>query len=458
MRLSVLNYIFMDGARDHGLPSPGTHTLKIATGFEMRVVFRMLCGLIFASLLSTLSPSTASAAAPLAPQTRGAYTSFTDDQIYSPSGQVQSPEQMLAQAEKIAGKGKLKSALELANQAYGIAQHDPRFVISYIDALTAMAKRKGKKWDKKLLNGAIKAANALHKSKLCTGQGDAELAYHFMTSLGTLGGEVLSRNKRIAGQLFSAQGKIAQNLRNNPGYPSKSLTVLGGPLMNLARAHGINNDQVSALEMINEAFEIGYTDFDKVMMEGAFANVDQDQLRKTIRSHKIAYKKKLARWSREQLAGFGQFQLNFDVANVDGGRISSNDLKGKVTVLDLWATWCAPCRKGIPHFVKLDHEYGSNKVSVIGISMDEPNDPASAVDAVKNFAIDNDIDYKLAVGTNAIKDQIPGRVLLPTTLFVDHNGTVRYIASGYHDFMQLEAITKALTVEMNGTGNKTVSR
>lgn len=424
----------------------------------MRVVTRMFCGLIFASTLSTLSPSTASAVTPLAPQTHGAYTSFSDDQTYSPDGQGQSPDQMLAQANKLAGDGKLKSALSLANKAYEISKHDPRFVIHYIDALTAMAKLDGKKWDKQLLNGAIKAANSLHKSKLCTGEGDAELAYHFMTSLGTLGEEVLSRNKRIAGQLYSAQGKIAHNLRNNPGYPSQSLNVLGAPLMNLARAHAINNDEVSALETIDEAFEIGYTDFDAVAMDSAFANVDQPQLRKSVRSHKIAYKKKLARWSREELAGFGQFQLNFDVANVDGGRISSNDLKGKVTVLDLWATWCAPCREGIPHFVKLNHEYGSKKVSVIGISMDEPNDPASAVDAVKNFAIDNDIDYELAVGTDAIKSQIPGRVMLPTTLFIDPSGTVRYIASGYHDFMQLEALTKALTVEMNGTVNKTVSR
>ena len=77
---------------------------------------------------------------------------------------------------------------------------------------------------------------------------------------------------------------------------------------------------------------------------------------------------------------------------------------------------------------------------------------------MKNFAIDNDIDYQLAVGTDAIKSQIPGRVLLPTTLFVDHLGNVRYIASGYHDFMQLEALTKALTAEMNSTIGKTASR
>ncbi len=424
----------------------------------MRTVLRMFCGLIFTSTLLTLSPSIASAITPLTPQSHGAYTSYIGDQSYSLDGQSQSPEQMLAQADKLAAKGKLKPALALANRAYKTAQHDLRFVIRYIDTLTKMAQLDGKKWDKKLLNGAITAANALHKSKLCTGQGDAELAYYFMTSLGTLGEEVLGRNKRIAAQLFSAQGKIAQNLRNNPGYPSQSINMLGGPLMNLARAHAINNDEVSAFDNISDAFEIGYTDFDAVVMDAAFANVDQEQLKRSVRSHKIAYKKKLARWSREQLAGFSRFQLNFDVADVDGGRINSNDLKGKVTVVDLWATWCPPCRKGIPHFVKLDHEYGSSKVSVIGISMDEPNDPASAVDTVKNFAIDNDIDYKLAVGTEAIKSQIPGRVMLPTTLFVDHNGTVRYIAAGYHDFMQLEALTKALAVEMNGTADKTVSR
>ena len=424
----------------------------------MRVVIRMFCGLIFASTLSTLSPSTASAASPLAPQTRGAYTSFNDDQGYSPNGQSQSPDQMLVQADKLAGKGRLKSALALATKAYEGAQNDPRFVIRYIDAVTAMAKRDGKKWDKKLLNAGINASNKLHKSQLCTGQGDAELAYHFMTSLGTLGDEVLGRSKRIAGQLYLAQGKIAQNLRNNPGYPSKSLSVLGEPLMNLARARAINDDEVSTLQTINEAFEIGYTNFDAVEMDSVFANVDQRQLRESVRSHKIAYKKKLAGWSRQELAGFNQFQLNFDVANVDGGRIRSSDLKGKVTVLDLWATWCPPCRKGIPHFVKLDHEYGSSKVSVVGISMDEPSDPASAVDTVKNFAIDNDIDYKLAVGTNAIKAQIPGRVLLPTTLFIDQNGTVRYVAQGYHDYMQLEALTKALSFEMNGAIDKTASR
>ena len=83
--------------------------------------------------------------------------------------------------------------------------------------------------------------------------------------------------------------------------------------------------------------------------------------------------------------------------------------------------------------------------------MDDTEDPASAVDTVKSFGIDNDVNYTLGVGTEAIKKQIPGKVLLPTTLFIDQTGTVRYVAQGYHDYDQLAAITKLLSSEFTST-------
>ena len=423
----------------------------------MRVVFRIFCVIIFASTLTTFAASDAIAVTPLAPQS-GSYVTTADERGYSPAnGRSQTPLQTLERAVQWASNGKIKKGYSIASQAYSKGEHDPIFVAHYIDALTEMAQQKGTAFDKSILNSAITAANNLHKSKMCSGQGDAEIAYHFMKALGKLGDEVLTRNKRIAGQLYSAQGKIAQNLRHNPGYPSQSLNVLGAPMMNAAKAHAINNDEASAFETMQDAFDVGFTDFDGVKMDPVFADVDQTQLDQIVRQQRAAYKRKLVQWSRDELARFGQFQINFDVANVDGGRIKSADLKGKVAVVDLWATWCPPCREGIPHFVKLDHEYSSKKIAVIGISMDEPSDPASAVDTVKNFGIDNGIDYKLAVGTNAISSQIPGKVLLPTTLFLDQHGNVRYIASGYHDFMQLEAITKTLANEMM-SADKTASR
>ena len=151
------------------------------------------------------------------------------------------------------------------------------------------------------------------------------------------------------------------------------------------------------------------------------------------------------------MANFKTFKVNFDVADINGGRISSADTIGKVAVVDLWATWCAPCRDGIPHFIELKDNFDQKKVEVIGISMDDTENPASVVDTVKSFAIDNDINYTMGVGTEAIKNQIPGKVLLPTTLFIDQTGTVRYVAQGYHDYEQLAAITAQLSNELVST-------
>jgi len=91
--------------------------------------------------------------------------------------------------------------------------------------------------------------------------------------------------------------------------------------------------------------------------------------------------------------------------------------------------------------------------------MDDTEDPASVVDTVKSFAIDTGINYTLGVGTDAIKQQIPGKVLLPTTLFIDQTGTVRYVARGYHNYDQLAAITNQLAAEITSTRRiKTASR
>lgn len=433
----------------------------------MRVVTRIFRGMIFASTISIVSsitpgfmlPSACQAADPAVPQGNGYYTSFSDSNGYSPvqSGQ-QTPSSMLEQARSLEAKENYKSAYELAQRAWTKGEHDAKFSISYIVALVEMAQNEDNPFAKKMLNEAINASNVLHKSKLCNGQNDAELSYHFMVAVGSLADQVVKRNEKIAGQLYAAQGKIAEKLQHNPGFPRQSLEYLGEPLMNLAKSHAIRKDEVSALETLRDAFEIGFTDFDGVVADPAFEVIDETELKKVVRAHRVTYRRKVAAWTRDELANFSPFPFSFDVANVDGGRVSSSDLKGKVTVVELWATWCAPCREGIPNFVKLHDELGSDSVSVVGISMDEPSDPASAIDTVKNFGIDNGIEYTLAVGTDAVKSQIPGEVLLPTTLFVDHKGNVRYVARGYHDYAQLESLTKSLIAEMKGVSDKTASR
>ena len=407
----------------------------------------VVCSIIL--VVTSITHELTFAAAPQNFQTArtGAYTNFNGGSGGS-SDQTRSPGQMLEQANNLGLRGELKDALELANRAYEQAQHDPSFVINYTQVLTDLATVEGEA-NKNILNLAIKAANNLNNSKICNGQTDAELSYHFMVALGKLADCVFDLDERIAGQLYSAQGTIARNLKNNPGYPSESLEILGQPLMNLAKANVIKKRPEDAFDALAIAFETGYNKFDHVIQDRIFADLDQARLQDLVSAHQAQYRQKVARWSRAAVANFPSFKVDYDVANINGGRISSADAVGKVTVVDLWATWCAPCRDGIPHFIELQRNLGGDQVEVIGISMDDTENPAAAVDTVKGFGIDNDVNYTLGVGTEEIKNQIPGKVLLPTTLFIDKTGTVRYVAQGYHNYEQLVAITKLLASELN---------
>jgi thiol:disulfide interchange protein len=95
---------------------------------------------------------------------------------------------------------------------------------------------------------------------------------------------------------------------------------------------------------------------------------------------------------------------------LDGAAISTADWKGKVVVLNYWATWCVPCRSEIPEFNKINDELGSKGVEVVGISMDQ-----DGADAVKPFLEKNPMKYTVGLGSGNM-DQ------LPITIVLDRDG------------------------------------
>jgi thiol:disulfide interchange protein DsbD len=96
---------------------------------------------------------------------------------------------------------------------------------------------------------------------------------------------------------------------------------------------------------------------------------------------------------------------------LDGAALSVGDWKGKVVVLNYWATWCIPCRAEIPEFNKIHQDLGSKGVQVVGISMDE-----DGADAVKAFLKDNPMKYTVGLGAGTMDSP------LPVTLVLDRNG------------------------------------
>jgi cytochrome c biogenesis protein CcmG, thiol:disulfide interchange protein DsbE len=99
----------------------------------------------------------------------------------------------------------------------------------------------------------------------------------------------------------------------------------------------------------------------------------------------------------------------FSLENIHGGKTTSKDLRGKVAVVDFWATWCDPCKAEVPHFNKLSQDYQGKDVQVVGIAIESPyKDIAPTSKEVG-------INYMVLVGTDAVVDGFGGVIGYPTT-------------------------------------------
>lgn len=110
------------------------------------------------------------------------------------------------------------------------------------------------------------------------------------------------------------------------------------------------------------------------------------------------------------------------LTDVDGKAVSSEQFKGKVLVVDFWATWCGPCREEIPGYIALQKKYGREKLAVIGVSLDRQG-PA----VVKKFIEKNGVDYQIVMGSDEVVAAFGGDEgirAIPTTFIVDRSGNI----------------------------------
>jgi peroxiredoxin len=114
----------------------------------------------------------------------------------------------------------------------------------------------------------------------------------------------------------------------------------------------------------------------------------------------------------------------FALKSINGKNIRLADYKGKVVILDFWATWCPPCRKGIPDLVSIQKEFPKDVV-IIGISLD--TDTKMEVPA---FVKSQGINYPIVFGTEALVKQYGGVEGIPTTFVIDKKGNIADIHVG----------------------------
>jgi peroxiredoxin len=111
---------------------------------------------------------------------------------------------------------------------------------------------------------------------------------------------------------------------------------------------------------------------------------------------------------------------DWKLTDLEGNAVSSADFKGKVMVVDFWATWCAPCRSEIPGYVDLYRKYGKDRLAIVGVSLDE-----AGPDVVKAFVKKFGVTYPIVMGNDAVQNAFGGMDSIPTTFLIDQRGQIR---------------------------------
>lgn len=144
----------------------------------------------------------------------------------------------------------------------------------------------------------------------------------------------------------------------------------------------------------------------------------------------------------ERLSPAAMFPFDFALPDADGKTIALADYRGKVTLVDFWATWCPPCREEIPLFVELKQRYGKQGLEIVGIAYE--NRDGDVKQTIKNFIAEHGVNYPCVIGDVETRDQIPAFAGYPTTLFVDRQGQVRLTLTGGRELAVLESFVKEL--------------
>jgi thiol-disulfide isomerase/thioredoxin len=126
--------------------------------------------------------------------------------------------------------------------------------------------------------------------------------------------------------------------------------------------------------------------------------------------------------------GFGQTGQKAPpvlLRDLQGRALRLGDYKGKVVLVNFWATWCPPCRAEIPDLIKMQREYGGRGLRVIGVTY-----PPQTAGEVRRFIRKLKVNYPVALGTKETKELFDRSETLPVTAVIDREGNFRELIEG----------------------------
>jgi peroxiredoxin len=130
---------------------------------------------------------------------------------------------------------------------------------------------------------------------------------------------------------------------------------------------------------------------------------------------------------------------DFTLKDAAGRDVKLSDLKGKVVLLNFWATWCGPCKFEIPWFIEFEKQYKDQGFAVVGVSLDD-----EGWEVVKPYIEDKKVNYRVVVGTEDVSMKYGGVDSLPQTFLIDREGRIASVHVGLQPKSAFEDDIKAL--------------
>jgi cytochrome c biogenesis protein CcmG/thiol:disulfide interchange protein DsbE len=148
----------------------------------------------------------------------------------------------------------------------------------------------------------------------------------------------------------------------------------------------------------------------------------------------------------------GAIAQDFSLPQLNGQLLQLSAYRGRVVLLDFWATWCEPCQKEIPRFVQLQNEYGPQGLEIIGVSMDDSSDP------VRDFCQRLRINYPVVMGNARIGELYGGVLGLPIAFLIRRDGRIyaKHIGATDATVFEREIMTllQASSTPLNTVSNR----
>jgi peroxiredoxin len=129
----------------------------------------------------------------------------------------------------------------------------------------------------------------------------------------------------------------------------------------------------------------------------------------------------------------------FVLKQIDGKPLGLASYKGKVVLINFWATWCAPCRVEMPWFEEFSKKYRDRGLAVIGISLDE-----GGWEIVQPVLAKLKVSYPIVLGDSKVSKSYGMGDLLPATFLIDRSGEIREVKEGFGDKKEFESTIEKL--------------